>query len=370
MILRQEAVIRVPEHVIPGGWVVGGVTRLLDVWSESPLVLRAPAFRYPEHPLTFVMEESAWEPARRARSGLSRILPSSPARESVSLGDSDLCVDVRHDTNGNVAHVLQNQIAVGLSALGAFGLGARWRDLVFVVGAETPGYAVRLFEALGFRVLATDAAVRGRGLRMEPRKFPLRAIAVPVLRAHAEAIGLLSGSDGVEDPVFLARRGRRTLTNMEEIEPIVNRAGFRTVFAEDLSAEDQIRTVSRAGAIFGLHGAAMGYSMFRGPRAGGIVVECFPSGYATNWCRAICAMSGDTWVGGQGDLKLGVVSGLLNGSHPRDHESDDFRLDPRTAEILVGTRCGSSRDGWAAQLEAPCPWGQTVVVSVPQIAAR
>lgn len=244
--------------------------------------------------------------------------------------------DARHDFSGNIAHVLQNQIGVALTGLDALGIPERWRDLVFIVRWDTPNYSIRLFEALGFRVIRSSAdRLFGLALSMRPQKFPLRAIAAHVLRRHAMLLGLFSDSDEQQEPVFVCRKHRRTLTNLNEIEPIVNRAGFRTVYPETQPAETQITTIALASSLIGLHGAAMGYLMFRRPEHKGTVVECFSSGFATNWARANCSITGNTWFGAQGALVPRHIAGIQAGSHPHAYEAENYLMDPATIRLVI-----------------------------------
>jgi hypothetical protein len=331
---QTQRVVHVPERFVPGGWIIGAPSRLLDVWTPTPLILRATAFRYPRHPLTFTLTHGS-SAAPAVQTHWLKRLRSKPSKQHHRFNDSDLVFDCRHDSTGNVAHVLQNQIGVALHSLRAFGMEDRWRDLVFVVREGTADYSIRLFETLGFRTLKTSGDVTGALIRMAPVKFPLRSIASEVLRPHALRIGLLTENAPAGEAVFLARRGRRTLTNMDEVEPMINRAGYRTVHLEDLPAEEQIRTVATARAVWGLHGAGMGFIMFRDPARPGVVVECFSSGFATNWARANAAATNSLWIGGQGEFDCGAIRHMQRGDHSHTHEADNYRLDPATASALL-----------------------------------
>jgi hypothetical protein len=311
--------------------VLGGKCRVLDVWTPSLLVLRAPAFCYPPHELLFSLLGGRSSPRPKGR----RTLIGRRAAPTEQVGDSVLVFDCRHDSSANVAHVLQNQIGVALWALRALGIEERWRDLLFVLSPETPEYAVALFRALGFRTLCSWGEVSGQLLRMHPQKFPLRSVAAEVLRTHAARLGIVDEGEPVDDGVFLSRRGRRTLTNMEQVEPLVNAAGCRTVFLEDLPAAEQIRTVASARLVFGLHGAGMGFILFRNPTHAGVVIECFSSGFATNWARANATATGSVWIGGQGDLDPPAIRHMQRGAHSHAHEADNYRLDPETVQRLL-----------------------------------
>jgi capsular polysaccharide biosynthesis protein len=68
----------------------------------------------------------------------------------------------------------------------------------------------------------------------------------------------LSSSIGFER-VFLARRGPRGLINQAEIEALVSRYGYKTVFMEDYSIHDQLSIGARAKHVVAVHGAAMSF---------------------------------------------------------------------------------------------------------------
>ena len=324
-----------PAYAVPRGIVVGGTHRLLDAWVAAQTVHVAPAFTYPQHSVDFQFtpSEMAPQPATGIARKLARRLRGSGI---LRLPDSAIGFDCRHDSSGNVAHVLQGQTGVALTGLAAFGIESRASDLVFIVRSDTPAYALRLFEVLGFRTIAaSDAVVFGERLLMRPTKFPFRAVASHLLRRHALDLGLLGEDDPPGEPVFLARRSRRTLENLAEIETIAARRGYRTLYPEDLPVEAQITTIANAHSIMALHGAAMGFMMFRSPMRRGVVIECFPCGYPTNWARAICHLTNDLWLGGMGYLDAEVIRQRLGTAHPRAFEAMNYRIDPASAEALL-----------------------------------
>jgi hypothetical protein len=307
---------------------------MLDVWTPSPLIFRAPAYRYAEHELLFSLEQgrSNFVPNRRKKFSLLR---RHPTKSTLAFPDSSLIFDCRHDSTSNIAHVLQNQVGVALQALKALGVDRQWRDLIFILKETTADHSVCLIESLGFRTRKVSGPVSGTLLRMEPRKLPLRAKAAEFLRAHALEIGVLSDHDTAESPVFLARRGRRTLVNMHEIEPILNKAGYCTTYLEELSPEKQIQTVANAQMVWGLHGAGMGYIMFRNPSSGGVIIECFSSGFATNWARTNSAAIHNSWLGGLGDLDGRMIADMQNGAHPHTHEAKNYKLHLKSVVRLI-----------------------------------
>ena len=323
-----EVTNKVPQTLLPGGWVVGGKTRLLDVWSPSNITYWSPPFEYQEHELTFTFGEEVSSPApdRIGRKGkLAKLIKKDSAPQQ--LGDSTILFDARYDTSTNVAHVLQNQIGVALTALKAFGMENRYADLVFIVLDDTPAFAVRLFEVLGFKTIAsTQDSFQGNRLKMRPNIFPIRAFAGEALREHAQLLGILDKTKQKEGSLFVSRRNRRGLSNLDEIESILSKQDFRTIYPEDLAIEDQIRSIAEAKLIFGIHGAGLGFQLFRNPQQHGVVIECFPSAFITNWARSMSMRGGDTWLGCQGELSTKVMQNVLSGANPHDLEGENFEV--------------------------------------------
>jgi len=316
--------------LVPPGLIMGGYSRLLDAWLPVPMVMLAPAFLYPRHEIRFEISQAPSESSRGKGWAMKHPMRAARSWQRIHLGDSKIFIDCRHDTSANIAHVLQYQIGVALMGLRTLGMSDRYRDMVFVVLRETPAYALDLFRLMGFGTIAVDnETIVGTRMSTSPRELPYRAAVCEYLWDHAVRIGLLADRDPDSDPVFLCRRGARKLNNLSEIEPLLNRRGFRTLYAEDLSMEDQVTTLARARTIFGLHGAGMGLLMFRNPEKRGLVIEAFPCGYPTNWVRAICASTNDAWLGLQGQLDPIAVSNLLGKGHPRANACDSYCLDPR-----------------------------------------
>jgi capsular polysaccharide biosynthesis protein len=89
-----------------------------------------------------------------------------------------------------------------------------------------------------------------------------------------------SGATG--KAVFLTRRrARRTPNHLAEIENIFSKRGFLIVDCGAFSVKEQIRIVSSATAIAGLHGAAMTNLLWARPKTP--VLEIF----SPNWLNAV-----------------------------------------------------------------------------------
>jgi hypothetical protein len=199
-----------------------------------------------------------------------------------------------------------------------------------------------LYALLGFKTLATNRPVEGALLGMSPREFPRRSMGAPLLRAQAVRVGLLAEREPLSEPIFAARRGRRSISNFETIESVLRAAGFRTVFAEDLAVAEQVRTIANAAAVFGLHGAALGYLMLHDPKEAAVAVEAFSCGYANNWARANCHEAGLSWIGCQGRMGPSAIKARRS---PREYESESYELDVASVRAVLRLAEGKRREG-------------------------
>ena len=233
--MEKVASVSVPETFVPGGWVVGGKTRLLDVWTASNIVYWSPPFLYRSHKLDFSLRHERCLPpedrlGRRGKMKKWMRRNRAPRR----MGDSVILFDTRHDTSANVAHILQNQIGVLLTGLAALGIETSYRDVTFIIHSDAPSYASRLFETLGFRTVENSYdTFEGSRLEMQPSRLPLLSFSGTALRAHAQSIGILDESDEKKGAVFLARRGRRGLANQDEIELLLFESLPATILFHD-----------------------------------------------------------------------------------------------------------------------------------------
>ena len=115
--------------------------------------------------------------------------------------------------------------------------------------------------------------------------------------------------DRGELKIFVARKPgtRRALENLAEIEAVVAKAGFQTVFPEDLDFEAQCALFSRVQSVIAIHGAALTNLVFCQP--GVRVLEIFAPGYM-NLCYApLAARVGAryAYIFGEGDTDQALL---------------------------------------------------------------
>lgn len=315
------------------------------------------AFSYPEHALTFTVEQ---DETRKSRHGWRRIKDVVRARSRRSVPDSAIIYDCRWDAPGNLAHVMQYQLGPTLMGLEALELRDRTADVHFIVHPQCLEFEVNLLRTFGFEnIHRTEDPVAGTCLIMNPSKCPLRSVVSPYLRQRAIDVGILSPRTATSDPIFIKRR-RRTAINLDEVTAIANRFGYEDVYLETLPMRQQIQRVATASRVFALHGAALGFLYLRDPEHHGCVVEAFSSGFANNWARANAVFLGDSWIGLQGDLDPDAIKGLAAGCHPHSFEGMDYRL----GQTSVTAALGLAETMSAGPTGSPCPFSSSLLPSI------
>ena len=155
----------------------------------------------------------------------------------------------------------------------------RLNDLLLLLPASYEGRDIvtSSLNAFGVRkmdFIGRDEFVECRNLLMPSHTAPsghfnqdaIRGVRNVLLSAYG------SGEPG-EERLYITRSkaAKRRIVNEDEIAPIVAGFGFQTVFAEDISFEEQVRLCSRARYIVSNHGAGLTNILFM--REGGSVLE-------------------------------------------------------------------------------------------------
>lgn len=204
---------------------------------------------------------------------------------------------------GHYGHVITHD----LSKLWAWDAAlAAYPDVKVLVspGVETgevPRYTYELLAAFGIdreRVHVITGPVRAERLITATQAFQQPNFLSPVARdvwARVSA-GLLplAGSDPLPERVFVARRAgtRRQCLNSNEVELAFRRAGFVTVYPEDLSLPDQVRLFSSVPVVAGYAGSGLINTVFSSGPATRIVLAS-RSYWATNEFHIAAVYGGD-----------------------------------------------------------------------------
>jgi len=88
----------------------------------------------------------------------------------------------------------------------------------------------------------------------------------------------LGGGGGGSRRVYVARRGRRKVSNEHELHPVLEAHGFEIVAMEGRSLDEQCAAFRGAALVVAPHGAALAHLVQLAP--GGTLVELMPPGYA------------------------------------------------------------------------------------------
>ncbi|HEU4794854.1 MAG TPA: glycosyltransferase family 61 protein [Pyrinomonadaceae bacterium] len=123
---------------------------------------------------------------------------------------------------------------------------------------------------------------------------------------------------GQGERIYISRRAaqKRRIVNEDELTPVLNKFGFQTVYAEELTFQDQVRVLSRARYLVSNHGAGLTNMLFM--KDGGRVLELRHVSDYVNNCYFVLASA----------LKFAYYYQLCM---PRPDKAD-----PHTADLIVG----------------------------------
>lgn len=122
---------------------------------------------------------------------------------------------------------------------------------------------------------------------------------------------------GPDERIYISRghADKRRIANEEELKPILTNFGFQTIYAEDLSFEQQVKICSRARYIVSNHGAGLTNALFM--REGGSVLEL----------RHLWDRNRNCFF---------VMSSALNLNYFYQRcRPQDYEADPHTADLIV-----------------------------------
>lgn len=188
----------------------------------------------------------------------------------------------------------------------------------FVVTRDSHGFARATLASFGIAaerlVVANDEEVLDCDYLVVPSMPALGDRSAPDWMVEFLRTLLPQQADGVgELKIFVARKPgtRRSIDNMSEIEGVVAKAGFTTVFPEDLGFAGQRDLFSRAHSIIGIHGAALTNVVFCQP--GARVLEIFSPGYVNPCYAPLAVRAGANYAyiigeGGGGQTALQIAN--------------------------------------------------------------
>ena len=226
----------------------------------------------------------AGEPLARHRALTSFVVAPRPRRVA---GRSALLGAIGHD---NFYHWMFDVLPrIGLVEAAALGPIDRW------IVAETRLQVAReLLVRCG--IDPTRLVPVGKGGHLECEELVVTsapgAICQPTPRSAAFLRGALAGAGGATAGrrIYVARRGRRKVSNEVELVPVLERAGIEVVAMEGLSLEAQIAAFRGASLVVAPHGAALAHLVHAAP--GATLVELIPRGYLNQSFYALAGACG------------------------------------------------------------------------------
>jgi capsular polysaccharide biosynthesis protein len=156
--------------------------------------------------------------------------------------------------------------------------------------------ALDIFGVTNVDFIQPDEVVHCRSLVMPTHTAPSGHFKEDVIRGVRTKLLAACGDANYRGPgerIYISRRraGRRRIANESELTPILDRFGFQTVCAEELSFEEQVKLASRARYLVSNHGAGLTNMLFM--REGGSVLELRHRADWINNCYFILASALD-----------------------------------------------------------------------------
>jgi len=155
----------------------------------------------------------------------------------------------------------------------------RLRDLLLVLPGkyetrEVVQSSLKAFGVTNVDFVGPDEFVECRSLLMPSHTAPsghfkdeaIRGVRDVLLSAYGDA-------RGSQERIYISRQraAKRRIVNEDEVTTVLRRFGFETIYAEELSFEQQVQTCSRARYIVSNHGAGLTNTLFM--QKGGSVLE-------------------------------------------------------------------------------------------------
>lgn len=148
-------------------------------------------------------------------------------------------------------------------------LPSEFEDLEFVKPS------LKAFSVSRVEFIQRDEVLECRSLLMPTHTAPSGHFNGDVIRGVRDVLLSAYGDldHGGDERIYISRRqaAKRRIVNEDEIHEILRRFGFETIYAEELSFEEQVRLCSRARYIVSNHGAGLTNILFMKER--GSVLE-------------------------------------------------------------------------------------------------
>ena len=233
---------------------------------------------------------------------------------------------------------------------------------IFVVNSGWSSKLRTFFESMGLKILATNKQVVAPQISFEYGSTNTISVLVQsFLAKNRNEIDerMLANSEPVGNKIFLNRRGARELSNGAEICSMLEEIGYTTIYAEDQSLEQQMRTIRSASDIVALHGAALWPIGYR-TKGDGIfrLTEIFHPAHVVPFFKHLCESLPMSYLEVKAGLTKGMVPDIYN-SVPHDatftqrHAADPFWVDPESLKLALNpSALNESLFGFAHELRS------------------
>jgi hypothetical protein len=191
--------------------------------------------------------------------------------------------------------------------------------------------SLNVFGVKRVEFIRPNEVVKCRSLLMPTHTAPSGHFRDEVIQGvRTTLLNALGESHQGGERLYISRRlaGRRRIANETELTPVLEKFGFETVYAEELSFEQQVKLFSRARYLVSNHGAGLTNMLFM--RDGGAVLELrHVSDYISN-CYFILASA----------LKLDYYYQLCQAEgNSADAHTADLIVDPKELETNLTRLC-------------------------------
>ena len=206
--------------------------------------------------------------------------------------------------------------------------------VVLVPGPNPPDYITRTVRALGFQhtyALAPGQLVQVTDLWVAARPGRHGYMLPELVREVREAVmtSLVASFDPANRAtrrlyVSRSRQNWRQLTNEAAVVSVLERYGFETIYFEDMSFVEQVRTMYEAAIFIGIHGANMTNLLFMEP--GTHVVEMMSHTYVNPSYLAMADSIG---------VQYSLVPSTVGSPPEVENNYADITADPALVEQVV-----------------------------------
>jgi capsular polysaccharide biosynthesis protein len=193
--------------------------------------------------------------------------------------------------------------------------------------------SLNVFGVKRVEFIRPNEVVKCRSLLMPTHTAPSGHFRDEVIQGvRTTLLNALGESHQGGERLYISRRlaGRRRIANETELTPVLEKFGFETVCAEELSFEQQVKLFSRARYLVSNHGAGLTNMLFM--RDGGAVLELRHVSDYINNCYFILASA----------LKLEYYYQLCQAEgNSADAHTADLIVDPKELETNLTRLCES-----------------------------